>query len=47
MVAGDTDPNGPFRFVLALAVASGHAGGFFDADIYPKMTVATPFRFFT
>jgi peptidoglycan/LPS O-acetylase OafA/YrhL len=28
---------GLMRFMLALAVASGHAGGFFGADIYPKV----------
>jgi peptidoglycan/LPS O-acetylase OafA/YrhL len=28
---------GLFRFMLALAVASGHASSFFGADIYPKM----------
>src|SRR5215475_163173 len=32
------DRMGLLRFMLALAVASGHASGFFDADIYPKMT---------
>ena len=26
---------GLLRFMLALAVASGHAGGFFAVDIYP------------
>ncbi len=28
---------GLMRFMLALAVASGHAGGFFGTDIYPKV----------
>jgi peptidoglycan/LPS O-acetylase OafA/YrhL len=28
---------GLLRFMLALAVASGHAGGFFAADIYPQV----------
>lgn len=28
---------GLLRFMLALAVASGHASGFFGADIYPKV----------
>ena len=28
---------GLIRFMLALAVASGHASGFFGADIYPKV----------
>ena len=28
---------GLLRFMLALAVASGHAGGFFGADIYPMV----------
>lgn len=28
---------GLLRFMLALAVASGHAGGFFSADIYPQV----------
>jgi peptidoglycan/LPS O-acetylase OafA/YrhL len=28
---------GLLRFLLALAVASGHAGGFFGTDIYPRM----------
>src|SRR5204862_818190 len=28
---------GLLRFMLALAVASGHAGGFFGTDIYPMV----------
>jgi hypothetical protein len=28
---------GLMRFMLALAVASGHAGSFFGADIYPMV----------
>ena len=32
------DRMGLLRFMLALAVASGHASSFFDADIYPETT---------
>src|SRR5262245_36137963 len=32
------DRMGLLCFMFDLAVASGHASGFFDADIYPKMT---------